>query len=123
MAAGNTMRSRIPAGLLVCLSLGILLATLTPGGMHPPVPGGDKSHHVIGFAALTLPVVALRPGWALAVLIYAICLGGLIELVQPLVGRSRELADWWADIAGALGGVALGLLAAALWRIRHRPGR
>ena len=47
--------------------------------------------------------------------------GGLIELVQPYVGRSRELADWTADLkgiaVGTLAGVGVNRLA---WLLRWR---
>lgn len=113
-------RSRVAAGALVVMTLAIAFGTLMPDGVQPPVPGGDKTHHLLGFAALTLPVVALQPRWMLPVLLFAIAYGGMIELVQPFVGRSRELADWLADMAGAGLGSALGLLAARLERTFRR---
>jgi VanZ family protein len=45
--------------------------------------------------------------------------GGAIELVQPMVGRGRELADWLADLAG----IGLGaLVGVALRRVWQRGG-
>ena len=41
--------------------------------------------------------------------------GGLIELIQPSFGRSADMQDWIADIAG----VALGIMLALLYR-KHR---
>ncbi|WP_226341090.1 VanZ family protein [Gemmobacter serpentinus] len=118
----NAVRTRIAVALLACLTLGIAFGTLMPSGMQPPVPGGDKTHHLLGFAALTLPVVALRPGWFWPVLAFAVAYGGAIEIVQPYVGRSREMADWLADIAGAAIGAGAGLLIAWIWAAFRRRG-
>jgi VanZ family protein len=51
----------------------------------------------------------LRPERLPAVLVLAIAYGGLIELIQPLVGRSAESADLLAHALGALAGAGLGL--------------
>jgi len=54
-------------------------------------------------------------------LIVGLILGVAIELIQPLVGRSRELADALVDLAGLLAGSALYLLAASRWGRQARP--
>ena len=38
--------------------------------------------------------------------------GGLIEVIQPSFGRSADMQDWIADIAG----VALGIVLALVYR-------
>jgi VanZ family protein len=46
---------------------------------------------------------------------------GLIdEITQPLTGRSCDIYDWLADLAGA--GMAVGLLSGVKWLWRSRPG-
>ena len=44
--------------------------------------------------------------------------GGLIELIQPSFGRSADMQDWIADIAGVALGIALALLYRRLRRHR-----
>ena len=43
-----------------------------------------------------------------------VVLGAAIEIIQPAFGRHRELADLYADSAGALAGVGVGLMCRAL---------
>ena len=107
-------------GLTLALVLAISFGTLRSGGAGVEVPGGDKLHHLLGFAALMLPVASLYPRWTLPMLALAIGFGGAIEAVQPFVGRSREGADWASDAAGAVLGTALGLMLGRL--LRPRPG-
>ena len=40
---------------------------------------------------------------------YSIFLGGIIELIQPLVGRTNELTDLCADFTGCLLGIILNI--------------
>ena len=46
------------------------------------------------------------------VFIGASAFGGIIELIQPSFGRSADMQDWIADVAG----VALGIVLALLYR-------
>lgn len=88
----------------------IALATLTPPDRMPQGPVGlDKVFHALAFGALVLPAALLRPDRLPVVLLLAIAYGGLIELIQPLVGRSAEWVDLLADALGALAGAGLGL--------------
>ena len=82
--------------------------------------GGDKTHHLIAYAALAGPVALAGPrgwGWVIAGLLGW---SGAIELVQPLVNRWRELGDLAANGAGLALGAAAG---AALRRLSRRRGR
>jgi VanZ family protein len=114
----RTDNSAIAVSLAVTLALAALIGflTLTPI-QNPGVPGTDKSHHLIGFAALALPLSFSRPRLAPWVILAAAAYGGAIEIIQPLVGRSREVLDFVADAAGAVIGGAAGV---ALWRLRRR---
>ena len=103
-------RRRILA-LGVTLVLGGIIAILTllPVSAPQGVPGTDKAHHLLGFAALTLPSALLYPRSLAVVLPCSLLFGGAIELIQPYVGRQGEFADFSADAAGALIGVGVGL--------------
>ena len=78
----------------------------------------DKAEHfaaylVLGFLAFR--VINRRAVFPVALAIASCAaLGGLIEIIQPLVGRNRELADFLVDLAGAAIGVALSAVVAAM---------
>ncbi|MCA2010048.1 VanZ family protein [Cereibacter sphaeroides] len=96
------------------LILGMIAALLIAGATLSPMPPGnhltggiDKVYHFIAFATLIFPLIltdSRRWSWAVP---GAILYGGLIELIQPSVGRSAEWLDFGADIAGVLAGAAL----------------
>lgn len=94
--------------LTAILSVVFFVLALTPLET-PPLPGTDKTHHLIAFAALTLPCAVLYPRalpWVVPLIILE---GGLIEIVQPYVNRMREWADFVADLKGVGLGLVLGL--------------
>lgn len=92
------------------------------GATHWPIPRpiksaqmGDKIVHFVAYAVLAcLLIVELwwrkRSSWRayLAVFVGLAIFGGLDELTQPLVNRSADWFDWFADVAG----IAVGLLVA-----------
>lgn len=102
-------RHRAALALTAILSLAILILSLIPLPAPPAVPGTDKLHHLIAFAALTLPCAALYPRALLWVLPAIVLEAGLIEIVQPYVSRMREWADFVADMKGVAIGLVLGL--------------
>jgi len=74
----------------------------------PDVPGGDKLHHYIAYAALMFPVALQRPrGWLMIALLFLLW-SGAIELIQPLVNRYGE----WLDLAANATGLISGAVAA-----------
>ena len=99
----RTRNIDIYATVVIAVLIG--LATLTPVEELPAVSGSDKLYHLISFAILTLPIAVIRPkaGWVMFIL--SVGYGGAIEVLQPLVDRNCELADFLADV----GGVALGM--------------
>ncbi|MGY9046050.1 MAG: VanZ family protein, partial [Rhodobacterales bacterium] len=56
------------------------------------------------------PLPIIRPSMALPVILCVVGYGGLIEVIQPIFGRTADFADLLADAAGAATGVISGLL-------------
>lgn len=105
------------AALSLTLALTAAIAYLTLAPIHDPgVPGSDKSHHFIAFAALAFPLSLSRPRLAPWVVIATAVYGGAIEIIQPYVGRNMELFDFFADATGAALGGTLGVCLALLRR-------
>jgi VanZ family protein len=96
--------------LTVLLALVIGILTLVPLNVPQAMPGNDKHHHLIAFAALALPTAALAPRLLWGLLPALALYGVLIEVLQPLVGRSGDLRDALADGLGLIVGSAFGLL-------------
>lgn len=116
-------RRAVAIWLTVGLSITIAALTLIPLNVPKGVPGTDKFHHVLAFAALTLPCAALYPKALLKVMLAAALYGSAIEIIQPFVGRSGEVADFIADIVGIIFGALLGLILNFVLKIRfsRRP--
>jgi VanZ family protein len=101
--------------------------THTPVAIPLPAVKSDKTEHFIGYALLGAMLYAsLRlAGWrnaVLSVLVIGMCYGAADEQTQKLVGRSCELADWFADCAGLAFAASMGGLI-TLWRERRGTGR
>ena len=99
----RTRNIDIYATIIIAVVIG--LATLTPVDELTAVSGSDKLYHFISFAILTLPIAVIRPKALRVILILSVGYGGAIEVLQPLVDRNCELADFLADV----GGVAIGM--------------
>jgi VanZ family protein len=90
-----------------------LLALVTAGSLlpsHEPLPEilpWDKARHFLAYAGVALPIALARPrhwGWLLLGLIgWSL----MIECVQPLVGRDRDLRDLLANSMGVLLALAI----------------
>ena len=89
----------------IAIAFAIGLATLTPVETLPNVSGSDKLYHLISFAILTLPIAIIRPHALWIILGLSIAYGGAIEIIQPLVNRNCEMADFLTDAGGAVVGV------------------
>ncbi len=112
--------------LTVVLAVAILVASLLPQHQTPDPLHLDKVEHLGAYALLGFLayLAAGRRGLGVVLAVIALCsvFGGLIEIVQPLTGRSRELADWIVDIAGASLGSLLGGPARRILDRRARVG-
>jgi VanZ family protein len=118
-----------PQILLGTYSIVLFTATHWPKLPSLDVPGKDKTLHVVAYAILAglLLNVLARGTWlargvkiaAAAVVIVAVA-GALDEWTQPYFGRTCDLFDWLADMAGAVGVSIAYLLATAF---RQRAGR
>ena len=96
------------ATVTLALALVIGLLTLTPIS-DAGVPGSDKAHHFLAFFALTVPLSFARPRLALWIIFAAAAYGGAIELIQPFVGRDKDIFDFLADAAGSMSGAGVGM--------------
>ncbi|PWE28644.1 hypothetical protein C4N9_11720 [Pararhodobacter marinus] len=109
LAMGQAWVWRV-SGLVVSVFAALLIAalTLTPIPTQTTLANGlDKIYHFIAFVGLIFPLIltdSRRWPWAVPL---CIAYGGLIELIQPTVGRSAEWLDFGADVTGVLAGAAL----------------
>ena len=97
--------------LTFIFTLLILVGTLTPIPQKIDAPGSDKWHHFIAFAVLTYPMVAANKRLGFAIVLFGLCLGAGIEIIQPFVNRFDDFNDFKADCIGILLGYFLGKLA------------
>lgn len=118
-----------PAARKVALVLTLLIAAAITGlSLYPlefdrPVPGTDKTHHLIAYAALIFPMALVARSSLVWAVPAALALGVMIELVQPFTGRLREFGDVVANCLGLAIGAFLGRALARLlsWRTAGRP--
>lgn len=98
--------------LHITLLLLVSIATLSlwPVESLPSVPGTDKNHHFIAYAALMLPTALRQPKQWLMITLAFLIFSGAIELIQPYVNRYGE----WLDMAANAFGLVCGLFIAKL---------
>lgn len=113
-------KSILAVAFTTALAVIIAVLTLTEIDASAVVPSSDKHQHILAFAALAFPIAALQPRWLIAAVPLFAIFGGAIEILQPYVGRSRDLFDWIADLIGIGSGAALGLLCASLMGPKSR---
>ena len=107
------MRKYLDIPLTLIVTSVLTVAMLWPIHQPPPAPNGsDKVVHLIAFAALAFPLARTGRIGLVPVFIGASTFGGFIELIQPSFGRSADMQDWIADIAG----VGLGIVLALIYR-------
>lgn len=78
----------------------ITILSLRPLPTLPPVPGSDKTHHLIAYAALMFPTALKKPKYWIALGLFFVAWSGLIEIIQPYTNRYGEVQDFVANIAG-----------------------
>ena len=106
-----TRRRRAAYGFAAVLAVIIAVLTLLPQALPSSASGRiDKLYHFIAFAGLVLPVAALWPKGLAWIIPAALLFGTGIEIIQPFVNRSRELADFMANGAGIVVGSTCGLI-------------
>ncbi len=120
----NSTRFLILARIFLALVVAAILA-LSLWPKPPELPGlrmSDKIAHFIAYIILggSALAAAARKGIPELLIVAAVCslFGGLIEIVQPLVGRSREIVDFLVDVAGSALGAGLVLAVRAVARRR-----
>lgn len=93
----------------------ITTLSLWPLEFLPAVPGSDKIHHFIAYAALMLPTALRMPKHWLLIGLFFIIWSGAIELIQPYVNRYGEWLDLLANVAGLLSGLIIARLINSLF--------
>jgi len=81
----------------------ILWGTLSPPNrIELPDIGSDKTQHFLAFAALVSPLILYNLKNIFWLTPLALLLGALIELIQPVFDRHRDISDFYADALGVL---------------------
>ena len=95
------MRKYLDIPLTLIVTAVLTVAMLWPIHQPPPaLDGTDKLVHLIAFAALAFPLARTGRFGLIPVFVFASVFGGIIELIQPSFGRSADMQDWIADVAG-----------------------
>ena len=102
--------------LTLCLLITIAVASLWPVAFLPPIPGTDKTHHFVAYAALMLPTALKKPKYWFTIAVGFLFFSGAIELIQPYVNRFGE----WLDLLANAGGIICGIFIAALIKFCRR---
>jgi VanZ family protein len=95
--------------------LTIFILTHIPSPQLPKVDIGDKTAHLLAYGLLSgLLLVTLHRTSRIrrveaVTLLICICYGAIDEWIQaiPIINRSCELYDWFADVTGAAIAVAV----------------
>lgn len=102
---------------------GITIASLWPLDDAETIPGSDKVHHLIAYAALMFPTALRKPRkWMLYGLLF-LTFSGAIELIQPYVNRYGEWADMLANAIGVVCGWILAEISLFMTRQELKPLR
>ncbi len=108
----RTRRLLSIAGL--CGIIIVIVASLQ--GNRPATIEVDKVLHFSGYFVLAfILVLGLSPKYYVPALLTLIGLGYLIEVVQPLNGRSRDIEDFFANTIGVGVGTFAGLIARGIY--------
>ena len=80
----------------------ITVMSLYPLAELPPIPGTDKTHHLIAYGLLMMPVAVKNPKNMIAIALFFAFWSGAIEILQPYVNRYAEFKDFLANVAGLI---------------------
>lgn len=120
----STVRWLARGGLLVYWLVMFAATHLPPPAILVAVDVSDTWQHFVayaGFGGLIGLLFATRNRrWLMAAWVITVSYAIVDEWSQGFVGRTPELKDWLADVAGATCGLLLGLLVIGLWK-RGRP--
>jgi VanZ family protein len=87
---------------LVLLTVTVAVLVFGPfSGAEERFGLSDKEGHILAFyglASLSLLAMPRMRKWDVVLICLAI--GGLIEVIQPFLGRSGSITDWLADVMG-----------------------
>ena len=112
MRPRTRLAARIAWLLVAVYWAAIYIATHIPAPKLPYVPVTDKTAHFVSYFLLAAGIsIAMmlqhRRNIPVTVLAITLAYGAIDELTQIPVNRSCELADWYADAAGASCGVVI----------------
>ncbi|PCI54545.1 MAG: hypothetical protein COB45_08290 [Gammaproteobacteria bacterium] len=96
--------------ITLLLLTAIASLSLWPAAQLPDVPGTDKMHHFIAYAALMFPTALRQPKHWLIITLAFVAFSGAIELIQPYVNRYGE----WLDMAANAFGLICGFVVAKI---------
>ncbi len=104
-------------GLTIILLSTILVLSLYPiNNLITSTAGNDKIFHLLSYLILSFPMSYKKPTSYRLIFTFFVCFGGLIEIVQPIFSRSRELLDF---ISNAIG-IILGMIMGHLVKVPHK---
>ncbi|TMV06467.1 VanZ family protein [Ruegeria sediminis] len=101
----QTLFARAGFPMTLLLMLVITVASLMPKGSAGDPGSADKQMHVIAYALAVLPAAVGASGPVVGLAAGIVAWGIAIELIQPLVGRSMNIADIAANTSGVLAGL------------------
>jgi len=114
----------IRLGLYALAVLILLALCVIPSGDLPDPGTGDRFEHYAAWFVLTLTGYVLAPERRIAIPVFAVAYGVLIEILQGVLptGRHTDALDLVADALGVLMAVAVYAVAQWAWR-RRRAAR
>lgn len=82
----------------------------------------DKESHILAFYGLaSFGLLAMPRMRKWDVVLICLAIGGLIEVIQPFIGRSGSVMDWLADVTGVFLAVVPMMFEAARRSLRGDP--
>ena len=99
----------------------ITVLSLTPLDELPQAPGSDKLHHLIAYAALSIPLSLRKPKYWWFIVIFLLAYSGLIEIIQPYVNRYGEWLDMAANSLGLILGISIAQLFSYIFPVKLKP--